>query len=75
MGDIATSRLGEERKNFRKDHPPGFYAKPMKKSDNSIDLMNWEVGIPGKEGSSYILLLDLLLIMIFLRNGLGRRYI
>lgn len=50
MGDIAISRLSEERKSLRKDYPPGFYAKPLKKNDNSIDLMNWEVGIPGREG-------------------------
>ncbi len=74
MGDIATSRLAEERKNFRKDHPPGFYAKPMKKSDNSIDLMNWEVGIPGKEGRWFISALDVY-IMILIRDGLGRRNI
>jgi ubiquitin-conjugating enzyme E2 I len=47
MSAIALARLGEERKNWRKDHPPGFYARPMKKSDNSINLMSWETGIPG----------------------------
>ncbi len=76
MGDIATSRLSEERKSIRRDHPPGFYAKPLKKSDNSIDLMNWEVGIPGKEGDSCDLILNsnVYSISIFSeRNRLGGR--
>ncbi len=47
---IAVNRLTEERKNWRKDHPAGFYARPEKKSDNSTDIMTWEVGIPGKDG-------------------------
>lgn len=53
MGDIAAGRLIVERKNWRKDHPPVFYAKPVTKSDNSIDLMKWECGIPGKEGTDW----------------------
>lgn len=39
MSGIAVARLTEERKNWRKDHPAGFYARPMKKSDNSTDIM------------------------------------
>jgi ubiquitin-conjugating enzyme E2 I len=30
----------------------GFYAKPTKAPDGSMNLMEWEVGIPGKEGVS-----------------------
>lgn len=26
----------------------GFYARPAKAADGSLDLMKWEVGIPGK---------------------------
>lgn len=49
MSGIALARLGEERKNWRKDHPPGgFYARPTKKPDNSVNLMCWETGIPGE---------------------------
>ena len=51
MSGIAVGRLTEERKNWRKDHPPGFYARPVKKEDNSTDIMSWETGIPGREGS------------------------
>lgn len=50
MSGIAVGRLTEERKNWRKDHPPGFYARPGKKADNSTDVMTWETGIPGKDG-------------------------
>lgn len=50
MSSIATGRLTEERKNWRKDHPPGFYARPAKKSDGTLNIMQWETGIPGKEG-------------------------
>lgn len=39
MSGIALARLGEERKNWRKDHPPGFFARPTKKEDNSQNLM------------------------------------
>lgn len=30
----------------------GFYARPAKAADGSLDLMNWEVGIPGKPNVS-----------------------
>ncbi|KAG9061421.1 E2 SUMO-conjugating protein ubc9 [Linnemannia hyalina] len=62
MSGICRSRLAEERKQWRKDHPFGFYARPEKKSDGTLDLMNWQVGIPGKpstpwEGGVYKLVL------------------
>jgi ubiquitin-conjugating enzyme E2 I len=41
---LAADRLAEERKNWRKDHPDGFYAKPCLKPDNSTNLMKWETG-------------------------------
>jgi len=53
MSTIATNRLTEERKNWRKDHPPGFIARPVKREDNSFDLMKWETGIPGKDGTDW----------------------
>jgi ubiquitin-conjugating enzyme E2 I len=53
MSSIATGRLAEERKNWRKDHPALFYARPEKKADNSLNLMVWEAGIPGKENSDW----------------------
>ena len=53
MSGIAVGRLTEERKNWRKDHPPGFHARPLKKADNSTDVMVWETGIPGKVGTDW----------------------
>ncbi|KAJ3517407.1 hypothetical protein NLJ89_g524 [Agrocybe chaxingu] len=48
MSGICRTRLAEERKQWRKDHPFGFYAKPAKAADGSMNLMEWEVGIPGR---------------------------
>lgn len=66
MSGICRARLAEERKQWRKDHPfvrvsrdsqassltflQGFYAKPAKAPDGSMNLLEWEVGIPGKAG-------------------------
>jgi ubiquitin-conjugating enzyme E2 I len=50
---IARSRLVEERKAWRKDHPVGFYARPESKGDGSSDLMKWKAGIPGKAGTDW----------------------
>ena len=45
---LCINRLQEERKQWRKDHPFGFYAKPAKGANGSPDLKLWEVGIPGR---------------------------
>jgi len=37
------------RKSWRRDHPFGFFAKPMRGSNGMMDLKRWECGIPGKE--------------------------
>lgn len=34
------------------DHPYGFWAKPKKAADGTLDMKTWETGIPGKEGVS-----------------------
>jgi ubiquitin-conjugating enzyme E2 I len=47
----AVARLAQERKNWRKDHPPEFVAKPRSKADGSTDLLNWDCVIPGKKGT------------------------
>jgi len=31
----------------------GFYAKPVKAADGTMNLMEWEVGIPGKAGTPW----------------------
>lgn len=51
MSDACINRLQEERRKWRKNHPHGFYAKPLKAKDGSLDLREWEVGIPGKRGT------------------------
>mmetsp|Transcript_3668 Transcript_3668/g.7023 ORF Transcript_3668/g.7023 Transcript_3668/m.7023 type:complete len:160 (+) Transcript_3668:156-635(+) len=50
MSGIARTRLQEERRNWRKDHPVGFFAKPTNKN-GQVDVMKWECGIPGKDGT------------------------
>ncbi|WVN90845.1 uncharacterized protein L203_106088 [Cryptococcus depauperatus CBS 7841] len=51
--NLAQARLHEERKQWRKDHPFGFYAKPLKAADGTLNIMTWEVGIPGKAGTDW----------------------
>eukprot|EP01036_Dinobryon_divergens_P029346 gene29346-38425_t len=53
MSGIAVGRLSEERKSWRKDHPTGFYARPEKKEDGALNIMRWETGIPGKDGTDW----------------------
>ncbi|WVQ84622.1 hypothetical protein IAT38_006777 [Cryptococcus sp. DSM 104549] len=53
MSNLAQARLHEERKQWRKDHPFGFYAKPIKNADGTLNIMSWEVGIPGKVGTNW----------------------
>jgi ubiquitin-conjugating enzyme E2 I len=36
------------RKQWRRDHPFGFYAKPVRTPQGVLDLRKWECGIPGK---------------------------
>ncbi|KAI9265577.1 ubiquitin-conjugating enzyme/RWD-like protein [Sporodiniella umbellata] len=48
---IAWKRIEEERRQWRKEHPHGFWARPEKKQDNSLDLFNWVCGIPGKKNT------------------------
>jgi ubiquitin-conjugating enzyme E2 I len=43
----------QERKTWRKDHPPGFFIKPAAKADGSSDLFQWKGGIPGKAGTDW----------------------
>ena len=53
MSGIAQARLSEERKHWRKDHPFGYIARPMKNQDGTMNLMLWEFGIPGKKGTPW----------------------
>jgi ubiquitin-conjugating enzyme E2 I len=47
----AEARLKVERKNWRKDHPPHFVAKPCLRGDGSTDLFNWDIKVPARESS------------------------
>lgn len=53
MAGIATARLQEERKEWRKNHPFGFIAKPKKNEDGTMSLMHWECAIPGKKDTPW----------------------
>ena len=53
MAGIAVGRLAEERKSWRKDHPAGFWARPASNTDGSNNMLKWEAGIPGKEGTDW----------------------
>ncbi|KAI9733528.1 MAG: E2 SUMO-conjugating protein ubc9 [Cirrosporium novae-zelandiae] len=46
---LCLNRLQEERKQWRKDHPFGFFAKPVRNPQGVLDLKQWECGVPGKE--------------------------
>lgn len=53
MSGLAASRLRQERKNWRKDHPPHFWAKPSTNADGSLNILTWNAGIPGKAGTPW----------------------
>ena len=53
MSELVINRLNEERKSWRKNPPFAFYARPMRNADNSTNMMKWECGIPGPEGSDW----------------------
>lgn len=49
---LCVNRLQEERKQWRKDHPFGFFAKPNRNATTGVtDLKVWEVGIPGRQNT------------------------
>lgn len=41
--------MSNNSKQWRKDHPFGFFARPAKGANGALDLKKWECGIPGKE--------------------------
>eukprot|EP00475_Leptophrys_vorax_P004891 TRINITY_DN12933_c0_g1_i2.p1 TRINITY_DN12933_c0_g1~~TRINITY_DN12933_c0_g1_i2.p1 ORF type:complete len:195 (-),score=25.25 TRINITY_DN12933_c0_g1_i2:4-507(-) len=50
---LARQRLTQERKDWRKHHPAGFYARPETKPDGSVNLFRWRCGIPGPENTPW----------------------
>ncbi|KAL9264684.1 SUMO-conjugating enzyme SCE1-like protein [Drosera capensis] len=53
VGGVARSRLAEERKAWRRNHPHGFIAKPATSSNGTMDLMIWNCIVPGKSGTDW----------------------
>ena len=49
--DWRIERLIEERRDWRKNHPYGFVAKPVKCSDGLINFKIWDCVIPYKQKS------------------------
>ena len=52
---IAQGRLREERKLWRRDHPIGFWARPLANNDDAAATSSWtwEAGVPGKKGTNW----------------------
>lgn len=49
---MKTTNRGRHRKQWRKDHPFGFYAKPVRDPKTGVvDLKKWECGVPGKDNT------------------------
>ncbi|KAL8874265.1 MAG: hypothetical protein Q9174_000385 [Haloplaca sp. 1 TL-2023] len=46
---LCQNRLQEERRQWRRDHPFGFFAKPVRTPQGVLDLKNWECGVPGRD--------------------------
>ena len=40
-------------KQWRRDHPFGFFAKPVRTPQGVLDLKKWECGVPGKEKTQW----------------------
>lgn len=49
----AACRTYHYQQAWRKDHPPGFFARPEQNPDGSANLMKWTCGIPGKKGTDW----------------------
>ncbi|EGR27476.1 hypothetical protein IMG5_195230 [Ichthyophthirius multifiliis] len=63
VNELVFTRLKQERKQWRQDHPHRFVAKPTTKDDGTINMLKWYCEIPGPEGSPweegvYILYMD-----------------
>ncbi|XP_050205248.1 SUMO-conjugating enzyme SCE1-like [Mercurialis annua] len=50
---IARGRLAADRKAWRRNHPPGFVAKPDALPDGTVNLMLWHCTVPGKAGTDW----------------------
>jgi ubiquitin-conjugating enzyme E2 I len=41
------------RKQWRKDHPFGFLAKPVRTASGTLDMKKWECAVPGKPNTPW----------------------
>eukprot|EP01116_Phalansterium_solitarium_P009620 TRINITY_DN23863_c0_g1_i1.p2 TRINITY_DN23863_c0_g1~~TRINITY_DN23863_c0_g1_i1.p2 ORF type:complete len:159 (-),score=20.85 TRINITY_DN23863_c0_g1_i1:165-641(-) len=53
MSSLCLDRLAKERKDWRKEHPPEFFARPRNNEDGSANMLIWDCGIPGKAGTPW----------------------
>eukprot|EP00210_Caulerpa_lentillifera_P007536 g7199.t1 len=51
--EVARARLMEERKNWRRDKPFGYLARPERNPDGSVNFARWTCRIPGKPGTEW----------------------
>jgi ubiquitin-conjugating enzyme E2 I len=52
-GGLAKQRLMQERRQWRKDHPHAFFARPRQNPDSTTNMMVWDCGIPGKPNTPW----------------------
>lgn len=45
----------------------GFYARPEKAADGSLNLLSWDAGIPGKAGVSFDLVIAGFICLVTLK--------
>ena len=45
--ELVITRLNQERKAWRQDHPHGFVARPLTLEDGTTNLLRWLCEIPG----------------------------
>ncbi|XP_058063517.1 SUMO-conjugating enzyme UBC9-B-like [Anopheles bellator] len=53
LSSSSITRLMMERKAWRSNPQFGFIAKPVKNSDGSLNLLQWECAIPGKKNTPW----------------------
>lgn len=51
INEVVLTRLNQERKQWRQDHPFGFVAKPITDDEGNINMLKWICEIPGPKGT------------------------
>lgn len=49
LNQTSAEKTATTRKQWRRDHPFGFFAKPARTPQGVLDLKKWECGVPGKD--------------------------